>query len=200
MQKKETMPDFSQLVKEQATANGNHFANQTAFKAKYYDQPAVPAVPATPAVWNKKHTAIITPANPGSPAIPAKPGAVINGPIWVDGDLNIDKPITGKGIIYADGDYTYSYNDADTNSMASICFYANEDITFNGGSGKISGILYAPNGEITINGTPKENKIFGRMIAKDVTVNGNGYTVISRDSDLDWLDTIPANPTYKLVE
>lgn len=198
-QKKETMPDFSQLVKEQAIANGNHFANQEAFKAKYYGHPEIPAVPATDAVYDKKGK-LIKPANPGSPAIPASEGEVINGSIWVDGDLDIDKPVYGKGIIYADGKYSYSYSDAETSSMASICFYSAGSITFNGGSGKISGILYAPNGEITINGTPKENKIWGRMIANDVTVNGNGYTVVSRDSDLEWTETLGVNPTYKLVE
>lgn len=192
-QKKETMPDFSTLVKEQATANGNHFPNQVEFKEKYYDQPEVPA---TEAVY-KNNGDLLTPANPGSPAIM---GADIDGPIWVSGDLDIDQPIHGKGIIYADGIYKYSYNDVTSPSMASICFYSENDIIFNGGSGKISGILYAPNGTIEINGTPQENKVFGRMISKDVTVNGNGYTIISRDSDLEWMDTLTMKPIYKLVE
>lgn len=114
-------------------------------------------------------------------------------------DLNIKGRISGVGIICATGgNITIK---GDQNSTDSVTFYcAQGNITFNGGSGSIYGILYAPNGAVTVNGTPGEPKIYGRIIGKDTTVNGNGYGVYRTDNDLEGLYKLPSKTNAKLIQ
>ena len=69
-------------------------------------------------------------------------------------------------------------------------------MTFNGGSGVVIGILYAPNGTITVNGGPNSTT-YGRMIAKSVDVNGAKASVYAGANDMNAFSTIT---TVKLVQ
>lgn len=124
----------------------------------------------------------------------------INGIIYFDSNstLNINGRIEGIGIICANKNIVFK---AEQTAEDKISFYSIEgNITFNGGSGSIYGVLYAPMGKIEINGTPHENKIYGRMIGKDVEVNGNGYKVVPSENDLDGINKIPGKKIVRLVE
>lgn len=117
-------------------------------------------------------------------------GKTINGPVYVNGNLTINGRIKGNGIIYASGTITFLDNNILQTYEDSICFYAAQgDITFNGGSGVVIGILYAPNGTIRVNGAPN-SKTYGRIIAKEVDVNGEGASVYASPNDLIGLNTL----------
>jgi len=124
-------------------------------------------------------------------------GKSVNGPIYVNGNLTINGRIKGNGIVYANGTITFNGNNILQTSEDSICFYAEKgDMTFNGGSGIVVGILYAPNGTIRINGGPNSTT-YGRMIAKSVDVNGAKASVYAGANDLNAFNTLT---TVKLVQ
>ncbi|MGE5628999.1 MAG: TadE/TadG family type IV pilus assembly protein [Solirubrobacterales bacterium] len=120
----------------------------------------------------------------------------VSGPIFINGTLNIHSRIMGTGIIYASGGITYD-SFAQT-SADSICFYSGGDIKFNGnhgpGTNDIYGILYAPNGVITVDGG--KGDVHGRIIGKTITDNGAKYDVITDASDEDGIHTLK---TVKLI-
>ncbi|MDP4120109.1 MAG: pilus assembly protein TadG-related protein [Bacillota bacterium] len=121
-------------------------------------------------------------------------GQAINGPIYVDGDLTINGRIRGTGIIYASGNIIISPYQQPTDS---IIFCTGNDFTFNGGSGLIYGVLYAPNGGFTNNGGPN-GEIYGRILTKDAIVdNGAKFSLHSSTNDINGLSTLI---TTKLVE
>ena len=149
------MPDFSELIKEQAIVCNN----QTQFDA-------------------------------------AVNGKTVDGPIYVNGNITVKGRIKGTGIIYASGTITFLNDDILQTSSDHILFYAaTGDMTFNGGSGVCVGILYAPNGTIRVNGGPNSTT-YGRIISKNVDINGAKASVYSNASDLDSLSTLTS---YKLV-
>jgi len=124
-------------------------------------------------------------------------GKSVDGPIYVNGNLTINGRIKGNGVIYANGTITFNGNNILQTSQDSICFYAEKgDMTFNGGSGIVVGILYAPNGTITINGGPNSTT-YGRIIAKNVVVHGAKASVYAGANDLNAFDTLT---TIKLVQ
>ena len=69
-------------------------------------------------------------------------------------------------------------------------------MTFNGGSGVVVGILYAPNGTIRVNGGPNSTT-YGRIIAKAVDVNGAKASVYAGANDLNAFNKLT---TIKLVQ
>ncbi len=115
-------------------------------------------------------------------------GKSIDGPVYINGDLTINGRIKGIGIIYATGTIDYT---PDQDSTDSIVFYAGGigGMTFNGGTGKIYGIMYAPNGTIRVNGGPN-GIVYGRIVAQKVDVNGAKFSVYSSLHDLDGLNTL----------
>lgn len=120
-------------------------------------------------------------------------GKTVNGPIYVNGNITINGRIKGNGIIYASGTIRFLNNDILQTASDSICFYAAQgDMTFNGGSGTVIGILYAPNGTIRVNGGPNCT-IYGRMIAQNVDVNGSKADVYANAKDLDGINTLYAD-------
>lgn len=122
-------------------------------------------------------------------------GKTVDGPIYVEGNLTINGRIKGTGIICASG--TITADNANQANTDSICFYsATGNITFNGGTGKIYGILYAPKGTVRDNGGPNGN-LHGRIIAKSVDCNGAKFSVYSNPNDLKGADTMR---TVKLVD
>ena len=113
-------------------------------------------------------------------------GKSVTGPIYVNGDLTVNGRIKGTGVIYASGAINIgTYQDPSD----SILFYSGGDMTFNGGTGNLCGVLYAPNGTITVNGGPN-GTIQGRMIAKEITVHGSKFDVSSSSSDLNGFNTL----------
>jgi len=113
----------------------------------------------------------------------------INGVIkYTGGNLALSGAIHGKGVIWVNnGSITTSSQDQNSND--SICFYSeNGDITFNGQLGSIYGVLYAPLGSITVNGS--HGTVTGTIIGKNITINGNGFTVISGEDDLGGINMV----------
>ena len=115
-------------------------------------------------------------------------GKSLTGPVYVNGNLTISGKVSGTGIIYATG--TINYTSAQSSSD-SIVFYAGGTggLTYNGGTGNIYGVLYAPNGTITVNGGVN-GIIYGRIISKNITVNGSKFSVYPGTNDLKGLHTI----------
>jgi hypothetical protein len=117
-------------------------------------------------------------------------GKTVDGPIYVNGNITVNGRIQGSGIIYASGTISFLNDDILQAESDSICFYAAQgDITFNGGSGTVVGILYAPNGTITVNGAPNCS-VYGRLIAANVDVNGAEASIYSSAKDLDGINTL----------
>ena len=124
-------------------------------------------------------------------------GKTVDGPIYVNGNITINGRVRGTGIIYASGTITFLNDNILQTASDHILFYAaTGDMTFNGGSGVCVGILYAPNGTIRVNGGPNSTT-YGRIIAKNVDINGAKASVYSNAADLDSLSTLIS---YKLVE
>ena len=124
-------------------------------------------------------------------------GKTVDGPIYVNGNVTINGRVRGTGIIYASGTITFLNDNILQTASDHILFYAaTGDMTFNGGSGVCVGILYAPNGTIRVNGGPNSTT-YGRIIAKNVDINGAKASVYSNAADLDSLSTLIS---YKLVE
>ena len=120
----------------------------------------------------------------------------INGPIYFNGPnaLNISSEIVGTGIVYAENGITGILAQKSTDFVS---FYSGKDITINGnseGNVPVYGILYAPKGDITINGC--EGTVYGHIIAQTVTKNGAKFDVIASGSDLNGFMTLK---TVKLV-
>ncbi|CZQ80916.1 Hypothetical protein Tpal_134 [Trichococcus palustris] len=115
--------------------------------------------------------------------------------IYFIGNLTITARIPGDRVVVATGNITA--NSAAQTSADSVTFYSiNGNITFNGGTSEIYGILYAPNGTVTDNGGPNGH-INGRIIAKIVDVNGAKFSVDASSNDL---DSLSKYTTVKLIE
>lgn len=109
---------------------------------------------------------------------------IINGPIYFNGPsaLIINSEIKGTGIIYAENGIVGTLDQKATDF---ISFYSGKDIIINGnaaGNVPVYGILYAPNGDITINGC--EGTVYGHIIAQTATKNGAKFDVNASGSDL----------------
>lgn len=117
------------------------------------------------------------------------------GDIYFIGDLTITAHIPGDRVVVATGNI--DANSAAQTSADSVTFYSiNGDITFNGGTSEIYGILYAPNGTVTDNGGPNGH-INGRIIAKVVNTNGSKFSVDASPNDL---DSLSKYATIKLID
>lgn len=124
-------------------------------------------------------------------------GGVLPGHAYINGDLIVNTRIKGSGIVCARGNITA--NNASQTSADSITFYSRSgDITFNGGTSEIHGILYAPNGTVTDNGGPNGH-LNGRIIAKEVNCNGSKFSVTADISDFDSFKNIIVG-SIRLVE
>ena len=63
-------------------------------------------------------------------------GKIVDGPIYVNGNITINGRVQGTGINYASGTITFLNDDVLQTSSDHILFYAaTGDMTFNGGSG-----------------------------------------------------------------
>lgn len=124
-------------------------------------------------------------------------GKEVNGAIYVDGNIVINGRVKGTGVIYATGTIKFANDTIMQTASDHILFYAGTGgMTFNGGSGVNVGILYAPNGKITVNGAPNSTT-YGRLIAKYIDFNGAKASIYAGQGDLNSLTVLS---DYKLVE
>ena len=105
---------------------------------------------------------------------------ITNGFYYYDGDITIDSSLfSGDGdiVIVANGNITYnvdtiSSNNEENEQTGRILLYSEEgDITINGSQIEITGILYAPNGRVSINAY--NTTINGRIVADRFSYNGS---------------------------
>lgn len=97
--------------------------------------------------------------------------------VFVNGNLTVNgSGVDSTGNVIITGNITYNGSDVSMGDSASVCLFTlNGDIIFNGGSGDVRGILYAPEGEIRLNGNG--GIIYGSIIADMVTSDG-GVNII----------------------
>jgi len=150
------MPDFSNVIKNQAEAAGQAYTGNKTFNGS---------------------------------------GISVDSPIYVNGNVTINgSRFAGKGCILATGDITFNGSNLTNTSGDAVCFYSGKNITINGSSIALDGIVYAPNGTITMNGS---NQIVnGRVVGDKLTFNGSNYRIISGTNDL---KSLPGS-SAKLIE
>lgn len=124
-------------------------------------------------------------------------GCRISGVVWVEGDVRIRGPITGTGTIVSDGRVeidTRTYDPlTDPSSLAIISTSdGNNSIRLNG-SNAFKGLLYAPNGEINIQGNAR---LYGIAVASMLTFGGNPYITRWTNFDVD-VPNLPRIPVLK---
>ncbi len=116
-------------------------------------------------------------------------------PIYIDGNLTVNGcSFEGIGTILVTGDITFD-GSAVTGQGEAVCFYSkNGSIEINGYSTQVDGVIYAPAGTVTMNGS--HQIVNGRVIGNRVEFHGNWYSITARADDLSCL---PQSGT-KLVE
>lgn len=113
---------------------------------------------------------------------------VIENPIYADGDITFHSTgFLGQGIVYAKGSVTMNVGAAATPDDSRVFVAAQEgNITLNGSNLSLNAVLYAPNGCVYINAN--EMHLNGRIIAKQVCINGTKININAGPYDLDMLD------------
>lgn len=92
-------------------------------------------------------------------------------------DIQADKNVSFPAAFVASGDITFGGSNIDSSSSSVLLASETGDITFNGGGIAFQGILYAPNGDITLDGTGGSGSITGSVYADTIDRNGNGLDV-----------------------
>jgi Predicted membrane protein len=117
------------------------------------------------------------------------PTVLINGNLVINGS-----GINSTGSIITTGDMVFNGSGVNMDASDSVCFYTmNGGITFNGGSGNVNGILFAPSGTITLNGS---SGVFYGSIVGDL-VNCDGGINLTYDPKV--AESVPRTIT-RLVE
>lgn len=109
----------------------------------------------------------------GSLNIRSPHGAQINGVVWVTGNANVSGPITGTGAIVCDGQVDVDTREFDLlNDPSNVALMTtrtgNSAITVIGNR-KFKGLLFAPEGEIVIQGN---SWLYGGAMARNLTFGG----------------------------
>lgn len=114
----------------------------------------------------------------------------VNQPIYIDGNVNFNATtFQGKGIIQAKKNIVYNVNQLTTEKNSKIFLASEEgDITLNGTNLKMDGVIYAPNGCVRINAN--EVNLNGRIIAKNIYINGTLINICAGNDDYDTIDFI----------
>lgn len=113
---------------------------------------------------------------------------VVDTPIYAAGNLSINSTsFLGQGIVYAEDSITYNVGEMATPDGARL-FIASEngDITLNGSNLSLNAVLYAPNGCVYVNAN--ELNLNGRIIAKQIGINGTKININAGPCDFDMLD------------
>lgn len=94
------------------------------------------------------------------------PVVLINGNLVINGS-----GVNSTGSIMTTGDMVFNGGNVNMSASDSVCFYSmNGNITFNGGNGNVNGILYAPLGTITLNGS--SGVFYGSIVGDLVNCDG----------------------------
>lgn len=106
---------------------------------------------------------------------------IIDSSIKVNGDVIISgTTFEGDCYIIAEGDITY--NIQSFNTLGRVVLYSrNGNITINGSSIEINGIMYAPNGSVNFN--TYETTLNGRIVADTINFNGSIFNINGRSDD-----------------
>lgn len=166
-----TMPDINEVKNlatfiDQSTLINNYGATYTANKNEY-------------AMSDEQLNALLI----------MYPTVLINGNLVINGS-----GVNSTGSIITAGDIVFNGSNVTMTSSASVCFCSlNGDITFNGGNGNVNGILYAPMGTITLNGSG--GIFYGSIVGDLVTCDGG----INLSYDAKAANSVPLTIT-RLVE
>lgn len=107
--------------------------------------------------------------------------------VYVNGDAAFHATrFRGQGVVYAKNSVTYNVGQIATYENARM-FLASEqgDITLNGTDITLDAVLYAPNGCVTVNAN--NFHLNGRIIARQVCINGTTININAGDGDFDML-------------
>ncbi len=108
---------------------------------------------------------------------------IINSGIKAAGDVVISGTnFEGDCYIIAEGNITYHVQNFNTSGRV-VLYSRNGNITINGSSININGILYAPNGCVSFN--TYETMFNGRVIADSLNLNGSIFNFKGSDEDLE---------------
>ena len=95
----------------------------------------------------------------------------------------------GTGFVFAKENITYNVNSLNANTKGQIFLCAEDgNIDFHGSDIKINGIIYAPNGTITVNANSFE--LNGRIICDSFVFNGTTLKINAQENDLDFISDI----------
>ena len=99
-----------------------------------------------------------------------------NKPIYIDGDLTINgDDFSGSGVVLVKGNITFNGCRV-TSGGSAICFYTETgNIEIHGDDSKLSGMLYAPKGQIRFNGS--RQSVSGRVIGNQVFFSGDDVSI-----------------------
>lgn len=121
----------------------------------------------------------------------------VDKPLYIDGDLTINgSHFTGNGCILVTGNITFNGSNLTNSIDDAVAFYSKDgNITINGSSAELTGIVYAPNGKILLNGSNQQ--IHGRVIGDKVTFNGSKINITGRTNDF---TSLPYSSSTKLIK
>lgn len=107
----------------------------------------------------------------------------VNSPLYIDGDLTINgDSFSGNGVILVKGNITFNGSNV-SSAGGAVCFYSQTgNIYIHGDYARLDGMLYAPNGSITINGS--HQVINGRVIANQVFFIGSYFSISGGGGDI----------------
>ncbi|MBQ4284009.1 MAG: cellulose binding domain-containing protein, partial [Lachnospira sp.] len=113
---------------------------------------------------------------------------IIDNPIGVNGSIDFNSTtFTGRGIIYATDNITYNAGSLATPDGASLFVVSEKgNITLDGTTINLNAVLYAPNGTVTVNAN--EFHLNGRIIAKEVNINGTVIEINAGAGDFAMLE------------
>ena len=126
-------------------------------------------------------------------ALTSQSSIVANGYYYSEDDITINgTDFTGDAVIISQGNITYNVDtlNAEEEITGKILLYSEEgNITINGTKIGICGILYAPQGRVSINAY--NTTINGRIVADKFSYSGSILNVISDPSDLQLVTNLP---------
>lgn len=110
----------------------------------------------------------------------------VNAPIYIDGNLTINgDTFHGNGVVLVSGNITFNGSNP-ASAGSSVCFYSQHgNITINGDSAVLDGLVYAPEGSIIFNGS--NQTVHGRVVGYRVYFNGDRFTISAGTEDFDFL-------------
>ena len=113
---------------------------------------------------------------------------VVDKPVLIEGSAGFNATsFLGKGILYAKDSVTYNVGTLATPEDSRVFIAAeNGSITLNGSDIALNAVLYAPNGCVNINAN--HVTLNGRIIAKQVRINGTLINIHAGPYDFDMLD------------